>query len=454
MQNQNEFAGLFVKQPQFYRLFFSMTFAIALQNVIILAVNLADNIMLGQFSEPALSGAALVNQIQYFLQMLVMGVGEGILILIARHWGQGDKAAVCRLTCLGIKIGLLFTLMLTFLSMAFPHNILSLFSSDPTVLAEGGKYLVIACISYPFFCITNILICALRGVETVKIGFLISLSTLAVKLLLNYALIFGNLGAPRLGIVGAAVSTTIARVIEAVIAVCYVLLADSKINLRLKGFVQTDWVLLKEYVHTGSPVLMSNTAWGIAQAVQTAILGHMGATAIAANSIASTIYQILMVVGFGAGSASAVLIAKTVGEGQSGRAEQYAKTLQLLFLLIGLLTGAALFLCRSSIVGLYQISPEAHNMALNFIAVLAVVAVGSSYQAPTLAGIVRGGGDTKFTFINDTAFMWLLVIPLSAVGAFILNLPPLAIFISLKLDQLLKCIVAYIKVNHGQWIRA
>ena len=444
---------LFVREKYFYERFFSLTITIALQNVIVFGVNLADNVMLGRYTESALSGVALVNQIQFLLQMFVMGIGEGLIIIASRAWGAKDTDSIKRALsvtmrlCLGVTAALFFTVLL------LPHQVMSLFSNDEAVLGEAVRYLRIICFSYPLFAVTNMLLCGLRSVETVKIGFYVSLTTLFTNVALNYILIFGKFGAPRLGVEGAAVATLISRVIETAIVIVFVGRFDRKLVLRLRDFKLFDRAVLFQYLRVGSPVFWSNAMWGAAMAVQTAILGHMGSAAIAANSIATTVFQILSVVTYGSASATAVIIAKTIGEGRVGRVREYAVTAQVLFLIIGVLTGLMVFVCKDLVISFYDISAQACALAVQFMTVLSITVVGTSYQMAALTGIVRGGGDTKFVLINDLIFMWGIVLPTSWAAAFWLNLPPLAVFICLKSDQILKCFVAVVKVNRFRWIK-
>ena len=444
---------LFVKDSRFYRSFFSLTGMIALQNVLTFSVNLADNVMLGAYSETALAGSALVNQIQFLLQMVVMGVGEGIVVLASQYWGKRETGPICRIQTIGMRIAVGAALGLWALVFFFPGGCLGLLTDDGAVIAEGTKYLQIVCFSYVFFALTNILLSTLRSVETVKISFLVSGSTLLINCCLNSLLIFGSLGAPELGIRGAAVATLISRVVEFLIMVLYVGFGDKKLHTRLRDFLHADGALLRDYLHTGLPVILSNTIWGVAMAIQTGILGHMGQATIAANSIATTVFQIITVVSYAAASASAVIVGKTIGEGRLDDVKAYSKTLQILYLCIGVATGLLLFVCKDGILGFYQISDETRRLALQFITVLCVTVVGTSYQVAVLTGIVRGGGDTTFVLINDSVFMWLIVIPGAALAAFVFHLPPLAVFICLKSDQILKCFVAVVKVNRGKWIR-
>lgn len=310
----------------------------------------------------------------------------------------------------------------------------------------------IICFSYPIFAVTNVLLASLRSVETVKIGYLVSFSTLLINCTLNYILIFGNLGAPEMGARGAAVATLIARVIELGIVLIYLFFIDKKLRFKFKELFIGSKQLFQDYLRAGLPIILSNASWGVAMALQTAILGHMQG-ALPANSIASTVYQIISVLAYGAASAACIITGKTVGSGKSELVKGYARTMQIIFLAIGVVTGLALFCLRGPILSLYKITESTYALAYSFLTVLSVTVVGTSYQVAVLTGIVRGGGDTRFVFINDLIFMWLIVLPASAAAAFWLNLSPVWVYICLKADQILKCAVAFVKVNFGKYIR-
>ncbi|ANS73289.1 MATE family efflux transporter [Paenibacillus yonginensis] len=446
--------SLFVREKPFYRAFISLTLIIGLQNLITFGVNLSDNLMIGGYSEAALSGVALANQIQFLLQMLVMGTCEGVVILSARAWGAGQIQTVKQAAAIGMWIAMLLSVLMWAVVFFAPHAVLSVFTGDEAVIAEGARYLRIICFSYLFFAATSILLAMLRSVETVKIGFVVSLSTLIINICLNYVLIYGKWGFPELGIRGSAIATLSARMLETLIVIGFVKRFDDKILLRFRELLRINQPLLRQYLRIGSPILMSNTIWGAAMAAQTAILGHMGAAAIAANSIATTVFQIVTVITYASASATSVVIGKTIGQGRMEKVKPYAKTLQLLYVAIGLVTSVLLFVSKGYVLQFYSISGEAKELALRFMTVLAVTVIGTAYQMPALTGIVRSGGDTKFVLYNDTIFMWLVVLPSSALAAFVWNLPPLAVFICLKSDQILKCFVALVKVNRFRWIRS
>ena len=199
--------------------------------------------------------------------------------------------------------------------------------------------------------------------------------------------------------------------------------------------------------------MLSNISWGIAMSVQTAILGRLGASSIAASSIAQTLFQCVSVMAYATGNVAAVLTGKAVGSGDMKRVKDGARTMQLLFLGIGLLTSLVLFLTRTPIISLYDAAEQTKTLANTFILILCVTCIGTAYQMPALTGIVSGGGDTKFVLINDIIFMWCVVLPLSSLSAFVLHFPPSVTFALLKADQILKCFVAVFKVNRFKWIK-
>jgi putative MATE family efflux protein len=335
----------------------------------------------------------------------------------------------------------------------FPAQAARIITTDESVIAETVLYLRILCFSYLFFCVSSMLVAAMRVVETERIGNIINITALVVNVVLNYILIYGKLGAPAMGIRGAALATLISRVAECAVALVYVLRFDQKLRLRVRDFFARDYTFLRDYLSVGLPVLLANLVWAVSTTAQGAIVGRLGAQALAASGIADTLYKLLYVAGGSVSSISAVVIGKTVGEGDIGKVKSYTYTLQMLYLAVGVLSGLGLFLVAEPILSFYRISPETYAMTKSFLLVLSITIIGSCYQVPCLTGIVRGGGDTRFVLVNDMIFQWLIVLPSSILAAFVFHLPPVFVFMFLKSDQILKCFVALVKVNRFRWIR-
>ncbi|NLA72592.1 MAG: MATE family efflux transporter [Clostridiales bacterium] len=444
---------IFVKDRAFYKLFFSMTFVIALQNVITYGVNFADNVMIGNYSEISLSGVSLVNQIQFLLQTVAIGFANGLVVIAAQYWGKKEILPIKRLFSVVLSLGIIAGIGFTALGVLLPQKTLFLLTNDSAIVTEGALYFRIVAVSYIFFVISSLIVGLLRSVEAVKVGFYMSFCALFFNIGLNYCLIFGKFGFPEMGIEGAAIATLIARIVEFIIAIYYLFFRDNKLKIKIKELFVFERKLFKDYMKSGFPLEVSSASWGIAMLLQTAIIGRLGQSAIAASAIATTIFQVISVVTYGGASASSVIIGKAVGENRFDDAKKYAKTFQFLFLGIGILSSVTLFLLKNPIVSMYDISGETAVLAATFITILSVTIIGTSYQMPCLTGIVSGGGDTKFVFYNDLIFMWFIVLPLAYLSAFVFHWSVPVTFLLLKSDQIMKCFVAVIKVNRFTWIK-
>ena len=448
-----KYLGFFTRDRAFYRTFFPLLLVIALQQLAALTVNLVDNLMLGTYSELALSGATLVNQLQFVLQQIAAGIGMGIVVLASQYWGQRRMEPIKKIISLGMKFGIVAGLLFFLLSSFIPRSLLSLFTRDEAVIEEGLRYLRIMRWTYLLFAVSNTLMYALQSVETAVIGTVMSLSTILINACLNYCLIYGNLGAPELGIRGAALATLVSRTAEVLIILIYTLFMDRKLRMKLREIFSLDGTYLRDYIRVSTPVIVSGLLWGIAQAAQTAVLGHISAQVIAANSIAVTISQVFAVFGMACANVASVVTGKTIGEGRLDMVRSYAKTMQGIFLTLGTVLGVLLFVCKGPIVGVYRISPETRRLSLQFLTILSVTTIGSCYEYPVESGIIGGGGETKYAAITDNLFMWLFTIPSAVLSAFVFHFPPAATYCFLKADQLLKCIPNSIVCNRFRWVR-
>ena len=445
--------GIFVRDVSFYRTFFPLLLVIVLQQLAALAVNLADNIMLGRYSELALSGASLVNQLQFTLQQIAAGIGMGIVVLAAQYWGQKRTEPIKKIISLGVKCGFFSGVLFFAISQLAPAGVLGLFTRDTEVIAEGVRYLKVICWTYPVFGLSNSLMYALQSVETAMIGTVMSCSTICINVCLNYCFIYGNFGAPELGIVGAAVATLVSRLVELGIILVYILFLDKKLHMKLWELLRWDGTYLQDYLKVSTPIVISGLLWGVAQAAQTAIPGHMSATAIAANSIAIILFEIFAVLGAACANTASVVTGKTIGAGKLDKVKAYSKTMQGIFLLGGLFSGGMLFWCKDWIVNFYTVSPAVKAMAVDFMTVLSVASIGSCYEYPVEGGIIAGGGSTKYAAVVDNLFMWLFTIPSAALSAFVFQFPPVVTFAFLKADQILKCIPNCITCNRYRWVK-
>lgn len=441
------------QQKGFYKNFFNIYVALVLQNIITISVNLADNVMLGAYSETALSGAAAVNQIQFVYQQLLLALGDGLVIFCSQYWGKKQTGPMKKIAAIAMYAAIFIAVVLFGLVSFFPYQVVGIFTTDRPIIEAGVSYLNVIRFIYLFFAITQILLATMRSVETVKIAFQLSVMTFFVNCGINYVLIFGHFGAPELGIVGAAIGTLTARIMEIIVLIFYIKKKDKKLQIRLSDYFSLDKQLAKDYTKITAPMVFTQGLWGVNTALQTAILGHMTATAIAANSAASTLFLLMKSTAIGAASTASIIIGKAIGVGDIEQVKSYAKRLQRLFIVIGVCSGIALFFLRIPFLSLYDLKQETMMMTNTFLIILSVVYVGMSYQMPTNNGIIRGGGNTMFVVKMDLISIWGIVIPLSLFMAFVVKASPAVVVCCLNADQIFKCVPAFLESHYGNWIR-
>lgn len=442
-----------IRDKSFYRQFFHLYIVLVLQNVVTLSVNLADNVMIGAYSEAALSGVTMVNHIQFIYQQIVNALGGGIVIFGSQYFGKNQITPVKKISAFAAQCALAVSVLLFCLVSVFPEAILRVFTDDKEILAEAVKYIRLIRFTYPFFAVSTLLLSMLRSVQLVNIAFYLSLAALGINCALNYALIYGRLGMPEMGVEGAAISTIAARVAELLILLYYVFRHQKKISVRPRDFLAFDKCLAADYLRIVTPSLIMASLWGVNTALQTVILGRLQSEAIAANSVASTIFMVVKSAAYGAGAATGTIIGSEIGKGDMKRVRQAANTLQKLFVLIGLAGGLVLFVIRTPLLKIYNLSPETMQMADAFLVVLSVVFVAMSYQMPAKDGIILGGGSASFTAKLDMISIWLIVLPVSFFMAFVVEASPVVVLCCLNADQVFKCIPVYWKINHGEWVK-
>ena len=437
----------------FLQRFFSLYFLLVLQNVITLSVNLADNVMLGGYSEISLSGVAAVNQVQFVYGQLLFALGDCLVMYCSQYYGKGEKEPMRRICAIALRSALAICLLLFIATGLFPREILHLFTEEEAIIAEGVRYLGIIRYTYLFFALTQILLALLRSMGRVAPAFWLSVQSLVVNAGLNYCLIYGRFGLPRLGVRGAAIGTLVARILECAVLLLYLYQKENTLRFCPKDLLLAPGALRRDYFRSAVPMMFVQGLWGLNTALQTVVLGHMKAAAMAAGSVSSTLFLVVKSIAVGSSATASVLIGQKIGEGNMAEVKLTAKRLQVVFAVLGIAAGALLFTLRGPILSLYSLSEETRRLANHFLIILSVVEIGVSYQMPVNNGIIRGGGSPLFVVKMDLISIWGIVIPLSFFMAFVAGASPEVVVCCLNADQIFKCVPAFLKCNLGSWIR-
>ena len=425
-----------INWKQFYRNVFALVIPIAIQNLINVGVTATDVIMLGKVGEKVLSGASLAGQIQYIMTLIFYGVTSGATVLTAQYWGKKDTRTIEKVLGMGLSAGLIVAVVFAGAALGMPETLMRIYTSDPEVIAEGVKYLRIVGFSYVFMVATFI--------------YLISL---LMNIVVNAVLIFGLFGFPVMGVRGAAIGTLCARAAETVMVLVYAIFRNKVVRIRLKDMVKIDKVLLKDFAVYSMPVVLNELMWGLGTSANTAVIGHLGSAAVAANSVAQVARQLATVVTFGISHATAIYLGKTIGEGKMELAKAYGKRFVWLSLILGILGGVLILISAPIANANLALTGPAKNYLSFMFFVMSYFTVAQAFNTTMVVGVFRAGGDTKFGLIMDVSTMWGFSILLGAVAAFILHASVPVVYVILMSDELIKVPITLKRYLTYKWLR-
>lgn len=439
---------------QFYSVMLKVALPIAAQSLVFNLLNAVDVLLIGQLGETAVAAVALSNQWTFLMNLFLFGVGSGTAIFTAQFWGRQDVPSLRKALGIGLVVGVVGSTLFSITAVLFPSGVLRVYTSDATVVALGAPYLRIVGLSYVVTAFSTVFGIVLRTTRNVKLPVAVSAGALTLKTILAYGLIFGRFGLPELGIVGAAIATVIARIIECVVLLSLTYrwrLPPALVPADLRGITRA---FIATFAITTVPVILNELIWALGTNVYAAIYARIGTDSVAAVNIASTIEAVALVPLFGIGNACAIILGNLIGGDDSDLARNYSRKFIALAIALGLSLGTLIFGASRFIPDVYNISAETARYARGVMTIMALALWLKSANLVIIVGILRSGGDTRFSLAIDTGPMWLLGIPLALLGAFVLQLPVYAVVLMVILgDELTKFLLGMQRVRSGLWLR-
>lgn len=442
----------FKKDKEFYKKVIIIAVPIIIQNFIASSLNIVDTIMIGKLGEREIAAVGIGNQYFFLFNILIMGMFSGIAIFTSQYWGKKDVKSIKRILGFGIILALTIGIIFTVIARVAPTFIISIFNTDPEVIKLGADYLVTVCLSYTFTAVTFHYATVSRCIEKTTVPMVVSGIALLVNTFLNWVLIFGNLGAPALGVKGAAIATLIARILEMVILIGYIYLKKGVLAATIKELFSFKKDFIKVITLTMIPVLLNEACWGLGSVMYNVIYGRIGTQAIASVQIATTVNNLFMVIIFGIGSASLVMVGNEIGRGNNDNGYNYGKKSIMLGCSVGIVLAISLVLFSGMIVGMFDVSNEVKMWAKDILYVTSVVMVIRVYNIIIIVGVLRGGGDAKVSLAIEACTMWLIGVPLAFIGAFVFNWPVHWVYALCTAEEIVKFIFCYKRFKSKKWI--
>ena len=425
---------------------------IMIQNLVTSSLNMADTIMVGKLGEVEIAAVGIANQYFFLFTMILTGLCGGCSVFISQYWGKKDFTNIKRMLGLGLVSALFVSIVFMAAGFFSPETIISLFNKESIVIDLGGKYLLIVLFSYIFTAVTFVYGYSLRSIGNTVAPLVVNIAALLCNVFFNYVLIFGKLGAPALGVEGAAIATLIARVLEAIILVILVYLdkgvfaanASELLNLNMDFFKKSYSIIL--------PVLLNDVLWAMASLIYSVVYGRMGTGATAAIQICNTVSNMFMVVTFGMASASAIMVGNSIGEDKDDQAIDYAKKFMAVSLFVSILLGLILALTAPLILDLFNVSDEVRSSTLIMLYIISFIFVIRFLGMVIIVGILRGAGDARSSLIIEGSTMWFIGVPLTIMGALLFKLPVHLVYALAILEEVAKFILGLMRLKSRKWI--
>ncbi len=444
---------LFVKEKSFYKLILSIAVPVVLQNMITIGVNIMDTLMLGNYGEIQLSASSLANEFINIYHIMCMGMSMGAAVLTAQYYGAGNNPSLKKIVTIVLRMGLVIAAAFTVVTLLFPEELMRLYTPDEAVIEKGVLYFRISAVTYVLLGVSLILTNILRTVHQVRFPLVLSIVTFFVNVFFNWVFIYGRLGAPEMQIEGAALGTVIARLVECGSLVTYFFVFDKRIGYRIKDLFMKCGDHVRVYITYAIPVMVSDTLLALGNSAVSIIMGHIGASFVAANSIISQTVRLSTVFNQGLSSASSVITGNTLGKGERDKAYHQGVTFLCLSILIGLAAAVIILLISPLLVESFNITQETKDIAYQLMASVSVMMVFQTVQSVLTKGVLRGGGDTRFLMLADILFLWLASIPLGYLCGLVWHLSPFWIYAALKIDWVIKSVWCIFRLRSKKWIR-
>ena len=436
----------------FYAKLRKLATPIAFQSLMLAAVAAGDALMLGSVAQNEMTAVSLATQIQFVQNMFLMAATAAGSILGAQYWGKGDRETVR--TLFNMMLRWCGAISLVFFSACefCPDLLMKLFSHDPVIIEIGSDYLRIAGWSYLITGVSQCYLTTMKVTEHVAPSAWISSTAVVSNIALNAVFIFGLLGAPAMNARGAALATTLARVIE--LALC-VGISSGKAYLRpaWNRFFERRKLLAADFRRQCLPLLGGGLLWGVGFTSYTAIMGHMGTDAAAANAVAAVVRDLICCVCNGVASAAGIMVGNELGAGDLEKGKAYGIRLKNMSYIIGVGSTAIVLALTPLVVRMVILTEEAQQYLTGMMIIMAVYMIGRCVNTVTINGVLDGGGDTIFDMYSLAVCMWGIAVPLAALGAFVFHWPVLVVYACTCLDEVGKIPWVMYRFRKYKWVK-
>ena len=441
-----------MNDKNFRKKLLALVLPITFQQLMLAVVSASDALMVGVIGQDLLSAVSLASQVTFVYNLFLAALTIGTSMFAAQYWGKGDKNAIERILGIVLRTSMLVSAVFFAGTMFTPELLMRIFTEDPVLTVYGTDYLRIVSVTYLMCCISQIYLCIMKNSGLAAKSMVISSTAAGLNIILNAVLIYGLFGAPRMEAAGAAAATALSRVAE----LAWVLLElrkKGRIKIRLRYILHPDQPMRREFWHYTFPVLGNELVWGGGFTMYSVIMGHLGTDAVAANSIANIVKNLIASLAMGIGNGGAIIVGNELGAGKLEKAKLYGGKLCRIAVISGICSGIFLLAVSPAVLLVSDLSPTAEEYLKWMLVMCSYYMIGKYVNGTTISGIFCAGGDSRFGFLCDTITLWCFTVPAGFITAFVLKMPVLFVYFIINLDEIVKLPAVYRRYKKYRWLK-
>ncbi len=441
-----------MNDKNFRKKLLALVLPITFQQLMLAVVSASDALMVGVIGQDLLSAVSLASQVTFVYNLFLAALTIGTSMFAAQYWGKGDKNAIERILGIVLRTSMLVSAVFFAGTMFTPELLMRIFTEDPVLTVYGTDYLRIVSVTYLMCGISQIYLCIMKNSGLAAKSMVISSTAAGLNIILNAVLIYGLFGAPRMEAAGAAAATALSRVAE----LAWVLLElrkKGRIKIRLRYILHPDQPMRKEFWHYTFPVLGNELVWGGGFTMYSVIMGHLGTDAVAANSIANIVKNLIASLAMGIGNGGAIIVGNELGAGKLEKAKLYGGKLCRIAVISGICSGIFLLAVSPAVLTVSDLSPTAEEYLKWMLVMCSYYMIGKYVNGTTISGIFCAGGDSRFGFLCDTITLWCFTVPAGFITAFVLKMPVLFVYFIINLDEIVKLPTVYRRYKKYRWLK-
>lgn len=442
-----------ISDRKFIRKSVAIMIPVAAQAMLNTILNLVDTMMIGQLGQTEIAAVGLANKVFFVFTLLLFGIVSGSSILTAQYWGKKDIKNIHKVLGMSIAISVAGSIIFVAAGIFTPKSVMRIFTPSENTIIIGAAYLGIAAMSYPMTAITNCYISLLRGVNKVKAPVIISIISIGINILLNYALIFGHFGATEMGVRGAAIATLIARIIECICMVAYVYIDGNPAAARIHELFSFNVDFIKIYFKTVSPVIANEFMWGLGVTMYSLVYGRMGDEAVASITITQNVEQLCTVFFQGISAATAVVLGNELGANKLDKAEKHATYFIMIQFALTVIMAFMFYFSRNWMIKFFAVSDLTATDIRKCLLVFIIYMPFKMFNLVNITGILRSGGDTTAALLLDITGVWCVGIPLAFLGGIILEVPIYYVYAMVTFEEAYKFVAGFRRYKKKRWLK-